>query len=128
MTVTTKDPIEELRACRLTLATLADIVLGEVAADRSDAALIRAVQQRAALLKANEEAVSALTARCLQLQAERDNARADLARAKKALQILLESHDCLFLGRAEIPEELSAQFDIGLDDARIVVAAQAEVE
>lgn len=39
----------------------------------------------------------------------------------KALQILLRSHDCLAPdGSPEIPEEISAQFDINLDDARAI--------
>ncbi len=45
-------------------------------------------------------------------------------RLLSALRLLLSARDCLAPdGSAEIPEALSASFDIGLDDARAVAAA-----
>lgn len=49
-------------------------------------------------------------------------------RLREALRILLSSHGCLTDGQAEIPEELSAQFDITLDQAHLVRAALAKRE
>jgi hypothetical protein len=45
------------------------------------------------------------------------------------LSILLMSHGCLTKnGEAEIPEEISSQFDINLDDAEIIFAAMKATE
>ncbi len=49
---------------------------------------------------------------------------AENERLRAALRLLLSARDCLAPdGGAEIPEALSASFDIGLDDARAVAAA-----
>ncbi len=66
-----------------------------------------------------------------------DNARIDHVDANKrnirannrvdqllaAIKSLLQSHGCLVNDKAEIPEELSARFDVPLESARQVVAA-----
>lgn len=49
-------------------------------------------------------------------------------RAVRSGQILLNSRGCLTNGEPEIPEEISAQFDMLLSEAKFVAAALAPTE
>lgn len=41
-------------------------------------------------------------------------------RLRKSVQILLATKGCIYCGEPEIPEEISAQFDINLAEAKLV--------
>lgn len=57
------------------------------------------------------------------LEAMVDRMSGKIVDLRMALIILLKSRDCFVNHKPEIAEEISAQFDIGLAEARLIIAA-----